>query len=86
MRVTSETTDETIDVIADALWPCIEGDAAEARIAISLAGRAYRALLRSGLPPTQAVKALSTIAVFVSGEEFSLIDGPHAKPRRGWQA
>jgi hypothetical protein len=86
MRVTSETSDEAIEGIADALWPCIEGDVAEAKIAISLAGRAYRALLRSGQSPVQAVKTLSTIAVFVSGEEFSQVDGPHVKPKRGWRA
>jgi hypothetical protein len=80
--VTTETTDDQLEAIGQAMWACLDGEPELTAAAVVCIGRAYRTLLRCGSTPAGAVKSIGAMALFMSGEAFDMIDGPRAKLRR----
>jgi hypothetical protein len=78
--IIATTTDAEIEALAEEMWPCIDLPKDAAKAAFADVVRAYRRML-DDMTPAKAVTTISTIALFVSGQDYDAIPGPRAKVR-----
>jgi hypothetical protein len=79
--VTRHTTDATIALLAREMWPVIRVDREFGEAAFSHVCAALRVLLQGDMPPADAVRIISTIALSTSGLGYEEVPGTRVHPR-----
>ena len=80
--VTRHTTDATIAIIAEEMWPVIPVDPDCGKAAFSHVCMAVRVLLLGDMPPADIVRMISTMALSISGLGYEEVPGTRVHPRQ----